>query len=428
MATVLRHAPLAVILALYFGFGCWYAVAVPDWQAPDEPAHVTYVDQLADGDLPRLSAADYDQALIDRVVFEEGFAEPFDRSRFAYQDWQPPLYYAFLAPVAHASDSSLLVMRLASVALGAVTVAFAYCVACIAAPGRPAVAVATAGLLLVPQNVAISASVNNDALANLLVAGGLLVSVKMVTTGSSRQLFVILGLVTGAGLLTKVSAYPPVAVAFLAVVLAALRDHTPVRSAIGSLALVGGISLAMALPWWMRNFAVYGWPDFLGLDAIRAAASAQPRTADAIERDGFVAFARQFVETSFKSAWGYFGWLTVPMSETVYRALGLLTALAGVFAVGGWLKGRPRPLPGPVAILCCLLIMLVFVQYLGYNAVFVQHQGRYFFPALPAVGLLASRGLDVWVGQRFGAWPWLVVAGMAALNLYALAEVLPVYF
>ncbi len=48
--------------------------------------------------------------------------------------------------------------------------------------------------------------------------------------------------------------------------------------------------------------------------------------------------------------------------------------------------------PSPAAIILTLLFVLTLGGYLYYNLTFVQHQGRYLFPALIPIGLAFSIG------------------------------------
>jgi hypothetical protein len=67
---------------------------------------------------------------------------------------------------------------------------------------------------------------------------------------------------------------------------------------------------------------------------------------------------------------------------------------------------------------------LTLLEYLGYNLTFVQHQGRYLFPALIPIGTAVALGLDTLarlLPQRIR--PWAVAApfvGLAALDAYCL--------
>ncbi|MCA9978379.1 MAG: glycosyltransferase family 39 protein, partial [Anaerolineales bacterium] len=166
-----KHTLLWVILLLYLVLGTLFAVYTPAWQAPDEPAHYNYVRQLAMGHWPVMELGDYDEAYKNEAI-GSGFAPEYDVSLITYEDWQPPLYYLLLTPVFWLTGGSLLALRLVSVLLGAGVVALAYAVARRLFPERREVAVGTAVFAaFLPQHLSILASVNNDALAELLIAG-----------------------------------------------------------------------------------------------------------------------------------------------------------------------------------------------------------------------------------------------------------------
>ena len=59
----------------------------------------------------------------------------------------------------------------------------------------------------------------------------------------------------------------------------------------------------------------------------------QPRTADFIREHGGGVYLAQMLSTTFKSFWGQFGWMALPLDHVlggwIYRGFGLL-ALAGV--------------------------------------------------------------------------------------------------
>jgi hypothetical protein len=79
-------------------------------------------------------------------------------------------------------------------------------------------------------------------------------------------------------------------------------------------------------------------------------------------------------------------------------------------------------------IILAVSALLTLALYLYYNISFVQHQGRYLFPALIPMGLAPSVSLREWgrvvesvSRKRIG---WAVAAGaligMAALDVFAL--------
>ncbi|MEW5988349.1 MAG: glycosyltransferase family 39 protein, partial [Chloroflexota bacterium] len=167
-----QHAGLPVILLLYLVIGTLFAILTPPWQAPDEPAHYNYVRQLAAGHWPVIEPGDYDQDYLVEVVFNSHFAPQYSIEPFEYEDYQPPLYYLLQTPVFWLFQGALLPMRLLSVLLGAGVVSLAYAIAGRVLPGRPYLSLtATAFVAFLPQHVAMLAAVNNDSLAELIIAG-----------------------------------------------------------------------------------------------------------------------------------------------------------------------------------------------------------------------------------------------------------------
>jgi len=188
--------------------------------------------------------------------------------------------------------------------------------------------------------------------------------------------------------------------------------------------------------WWGRYVVVYGWPDFFGAIRLIQVVAGQPRTAEWLAAYGAPEVARRFVVTTFQSFWGQFGWMGVVMNPRVY--LVLLVFTVGLVAAAAWAAWRhrgdviPFELDGVkiLTVSACLSAAL----YLYYNVTFVQHQGRYLFPALVPIGLAAAVGLWQWarwicLALRLkpapaawveGALMALPLVAMAALDVYAL--------
>ncbi|MCZ7545072.1 MAG: DUF2142 domain-containing protein [Anaerolineae bacterium] len=198
------------------------------------------------------------------------------------------------------------------------------------------------------------------------------------------------------------------------------------------------VALAINAPWWARNAHTYGGLDIAALGRHDAVVIDQPRTADWIAAHGLDDLLRRFVQFTFNSFWGQFGWMAVPMPDWIYAGL---LAFTGAVLVGLWLalwRNRRnaeaiKPSQRDGVALLALALLFVVAQYLYYNLTFVQHQGRYLFPALSAIACAVALGLDGWirpVGARFRLpqrvrWipPALVWAAFAALDVYALLRV-----
>ncbi len=441
---------IGVILAAYLLIAGQYAARTPDWQAPDEPAHYNYIRQIADEHkLPRIARGDWDQEYLEGLKASKfapqllNCAIPLPENTrcpglegIQYEDHQPPLYYLLQAPVFAATEGDLVALRLVSVLLGAGVVLLAWLTLRAMAPRWPVLALTGAGLVaFIPQHLAILGSVNNDALAGLIVGLTLWATVRYLAASAGEAPHpAMLGLLAGVAMITKTTIYFLGGIVVLAVLLRWRRERWPWRVAGRHLAAALIPALVIGGMWWARNLAVYGGLDFAGLDRHDEVVIGQLRTADYIERE-LGGSTRLYLEnaarTTAHSFWGQFGWMAVPMPQNVYRLLGVFTlgALAG-WAVLAAHSARARRWPHAaqrdVAVVFAAVLVLTAAQFVLYNLTFVQFQGRYLYPALiPIVAILAI-GLSGWAAPLVGRWPalgWLPllsVAGLAALSWYAL--------
>jgi 4-amino-4-deoxy-L-arabinose transferase-like glycosyltransferase len=421
---------LILILAAYLLAGGLYAVVTPAWQAPDEPAHYNYVRSLAEnGHLPVLRPGDYPAAYLEQIKSAH-FPPTMSIDSIRYESWQPPLYYTLAMPIYWLAGGALIPLRFLSVILGAGLVVTAYAVALTVYPGDTRLALGAAAFVaFIPMHLTMTASVNNDALADLLLA---LVMLRLMrwTQGASRHPYdlAITGLLLGLGLITKATVY---AVAIPAALLVLLLDERRLVPLARRALAIFGPALLLALPWYARNVALYGWPDLLGKLNHDTIVVGQLRTADYLAQVGWAAYLRDFATTSFHSFWGQFGWMAVPMDGQTYLALGLFSALAAVgliISAGDLLPSAyslrtERIVASPFGELerdkvgrlagLWVIFTLLFI-YLYYNLSFVQFQGRYLFPALAPIGLFATLGLRQILSRR---WAWLGagLCGIAAV-------------
>lgn len=386
---------LALIIATYLVVGALFAVYTPAWQAPDEPAHYNYIRYLAEQKrFPVLQDGDYPQQYLEEIKSQK-FPPHLSIDPIRYEFHQPPLSYLLATPVFKLFDGALLPLRLLSVALGAGLVYSAYRVALSVCPAQPVLALGTAAFVaFVPMHVAVTAAVSNDTLSELLMALALWGLVRYLRGEADREKsLVVVGVLLGLGLLTKIHALSGVAVGVAAVILYRWRDW---RRAAYELAWLLIPVLILALPWLARNAVVYGWPDVMGLARHDEVVFGQPTTAAWIADYGWRYVLREGLRTTYHSFWGQFGWMAVPMDGRIYLVLGLFSAvavagltwwLASVWrGAGDWLRNS-----APAALLL-LSTLLTFASYLWYNTKFVQHQGRYLFPALIPLGLAGSLG------------------------------------
>ena len=495
---------LFTVLGLYLLLGVVYAARTPAWQAPDEPAHANVIAQLAaDGCCPVIAPGDWDQALLGALTSARFAPDQLARlSTIQYEDHQAPLFYLLALPVYQASGGALLAVRLVSVLLGAGVVVAAYAAARMLFPAQGWLAVSAAAFVaFIPQHLAMLAAANNDGLAELWVALGLLLTLAYLRGTAERGLtWAFAGITAALVAIFVVSALPAANVAPLAVGAATLamlaatavlwRWHTDapptwIGVALGAVAglafltkmnaaflagvialavllrwafapgltgrqrlvgflrdalLAAGVALALGGIWWARNVSVYGFPDLFGLRAHNSVVIGQPRTADLFAQWGPADSLRNFLLTTWNSFWGQLGWMAWPLPDWAYALIAGFVALVG----GGWLVRALRrdyaPLDAPArwrrlaAVVLAAAAVLVGVQFLYYNTVFYQAQGRYLFPALIPVALAVALGLAGWARLAPGgraltvlrwAGPILILVLFVPLNVFVIWRILP---
>ena len=411
---------LLLILLVYLALASLFALKTPPWQNPDEPAHYNYVAYVAtEWQLPVLQMGDYDQAYLQQLKAGK-FPPELSIEPVRYEFHQPPLYYLLATPFYWLSGD-LLALRLFSVALGAGVVFLVFLCARTVLPNAPYIALGAAAFAaFLPMHIAVMASVNNDALAELVIAAALLALLRWQravagenagngapVSGHRHLLFV--GVLIGVGFLTKATAYILLPIALIVVIVGSVRAFPDqqaswkglarvltTRAQVLRYALLIAPALLLGLPWWIRNSLLYGNLDFLGLAWHDEVVSGQPTAAAWIAENGWSAYWERAFTFTGKSFWGVFGWLGVFMDARIYTALFILSVMAAV-GVLFWCRVNrdamqwPLFLPSPWLTLI-LLWLGTFAAYGWYNLGFIQHQGRYLFPALPAWSLLFAVG------------------------------------
>ncbi|HEX9015490.1 MAG TPA: hypothetical protein VF960_05730 [Chloroflexota bacterium] len=405
--------------------GVLYAIITPPFSAPDEKGHYDYLASLLQG------AGDLIQGKERR---------------------QPPLYYLLSLPVfaafagktsdveiyalaaSHVSLFSLLAVRVFSAMMVAATVPIAYWTASSLRPGDRFVRLgATTFVALVPAYGWIGASVNNDNLATLLASLLILTVVRGTARSYSRKMAVVVIALSIAGIATKPTTLPIIAIALLSLAADAVgRRFTQRQFTAGAML---GVVLALALlasparePIFAplerimgRNFTL----DFLLPSRVETFAAS-------LSAWGFV--------YQFKTFWGSFSNDSILMPGFVYWGLLAVSAasvLGLLLRLKMWVSPRRAPCEesptrralsiSPILILVIAVVLewgISFSRFYnnqslrlnppvgGWDADFALLQGRFLFPAMIPIAFLFAWGLRAVLPAKVakrGVW---VLAGL----------------
>ena len=432
---------LAVVLLAFVVLATWYSLTIPLGEAPDEPPHFTYIRYLAQhGRLP--------------ATIEE------------HEAFQPPLYYALGAVLTFwiedepdapfvlrananydvvdpSAPKNLLLhttqeawpfrgwvlawhlVRLVSVAFGAVTVWAVYRFGRVLFPDRPAIPLAMAALVaFTPQFLFMSSVSNNDNAAttfSALVLWQVAALLHDPERTQARKRSALLGVLLGLGLLSKASLVALVPVVGLAILAAGAQSLTAklgdrLAYAFGSLLLAAGVTALLCAWYFMRNWLLWGdplgWTFTLQVSALRQ----DPLSLDVLS---------WLFRGIFRSFW--LGWIGIAFDEALYWLIAsvCLLGLAGFVA---WLVRGWRVLGGATRWTLALLGLhaaITVVSLVQWTAtVLGTDQGRLIYPLLPTVMLILVVGCAWWARGAMQKW----VLGGLVLGMLILAILTPVCY
>lgn len=270
-----------------------------------------------------------------------------------------------------------------------------------------------------PMFLYLAGAINNDIIAALSGAAVLYACVRLVRNpaGLAPRWGLICGALYGLALLSKFNlAAVALLIAASASAVAWQRRQWRQWLQVGLLAVV--VTALLAGWWFVRNQMRYGEPT--GFRMVTELWGA---------RDPAESFPLAILELplAWTTLWGRFGFGQIPLPEAIYTALKLVTA-AGLLGLSvPFVRRRTSREQALVLGILALDVLLFFAVLFNYMLVSpAGAMGRFFFPALPALGLLVFYGLSSYLrlwhaGQR--AVPVLALAtngAMLALALVAL--------
>lgn len=306
----------------------------------------------------------------------------------------------------HGAALAIHLIRLFSVVLGLCAVLVTYQIATELFPDKMVIALGAAALhAFLPMFILMSATVTNDALSNLLANLLLLRVIRMVKAQQrpSWKTYSALGIVTGMGLLSKLSIglYIPVIVLALVVVSVRQRDW---RILVYGGAISGGLTIAIAGWWYYRNWQLYGDPTGLNVFFDIVGKRTPIATLSQIWDERVIAL---------KTYWGVYGSMNVLLSGSGYWVFNSIGGIAGIGAIAYIVKRRKSHAP---LIITLLLVWpaLAVIGLIQWTMRTPGSQGRLLFVALSAFSVWMALGLTWWLPKRLRAASITLVAGYFA--------------
>ena len=441
---------LILILTAYVLLAVAYSLGTPPWEAPDEPSHYLYAEYLAaHGSLPPEAPPQRGN------YWENGYVTSL------YEWYQPPLYYALVAPqialvnmlrpgmipqafppvapgfpedvvnvFATPLDGSprsplafpgLRVARFFSIALGLGTLLVVYRMAMLASGGDQVAALTATGFMaFIPQYTFISGYVTNDNLVIFMSAICLLAFLSLLKSSNVRIMWRVAatGVLLALALYTKLSLLFVLPLGLLCMLLRFAR-HRSVRQ------------------WLLESFVLLSTaivPLLLGLlflPAMReqlayAYVSLQPKSQ-------FISlqYLAGLWPQTYSSFWGRFGWMNVATPSWIAVTLNGVTLVGVVGSLVLMVRGKSqiqvRTARQSLVLLwaTCVLVALAFILF---NLSARQPQGRLLFPALPALVILVALGYRQLAGRLYPVAGTSVVLLTFIVNLVCLfGALLPAY-
>jgi 4-amino-4-deoxy-L-arabinose transferase-like glycosyltransferase len=439
---------LGPILAAYVLLAVAYSLGTPPWEAPDEPSHYLYAEYLAEHrslppEAPPQPSANY---------WEGGYVTSL------YEWYQPPLYYALVAPQIALVDlvrpgtipqvfpsvdpafphhvenlfavvpdpafaaPGLRAARFFSVALGLGTLLVVHRMAMLVSGGDRAVALTATGLMaFIPQYTYLTGYVTNDNLALLLSAVCLLAFLRLLEPMVGRFLW----RVAGTGLLLALALYTKLSLLFLLplgmlCLLLRLARH---RSARHWLLESATLASAALLPFLLGVLVLPGMGDQVAYahEALRVKAEFVS-----------VAYLVDLWPQTYTSFWGRFGWMNVGTPRWIAHAMNAIAAVGLIGSLVVLVRGTERagrlPARRPSVAMLWAACGLVAVGFVRFNLSIRQPQGRLLFAALPALVILVALGYRLLSGKRYALVGTSMVLFAFATNLVCLVgALLPAY-
>jgi len=416
-----KSSSFIVVIAVSILLRLAFALATPNWQAPDEYPHFYVLKHLAlTGSL---------------VKSKPEFP--------SYEGFQPPLYYFITAQLykivlpwdklppdpnyridpdtdTQSRNGALIFLRLFSVALGTLTLLIIFKIGLLIFPNAPDCSLLTlafAGFL--PTFIVNSASVTNDVLANLI--GAVLLWMLLQPSRPNRTLW--LGIVLGLGILTKASLWVFVPLVPVALFIRERNLSVSMKKSI----VVFLIALLISGWFFLRNYNRYG--NVFAFDP-------GFETVSPLANHTLADFWR-VVRNMNWSFWAAAGrTYELHLSPVVYVVVFLPVTLLALAGVAKMVLKRlpadsekwPFEISRPAFLTLGIVLAAEVLAAMYYSLMYPVNcsWGRYVYPALPAIAILFVAGtyrmLGGTIARRVLQIFNLVLVGVSGYLLWMVAS------
>lgn len=299
-------------------------------------------------------------------------------------------------------------LRLWSVALALGTVTVMWLLGRTLWPDEPTKVVAMLSVaVLNPMFLYIAGAVNNDNLIILCGTLSLWLSARALKDGFAWRTTLLIGLVWGCALLSKLTGLI-LAVSWGVALVWTAWQRRDGRLFISRFAAMVGIALAFSGWWFIRNIQVYG--EVFALQRVLDIWGAREQLD--------LAWIWHDLVYSWTTLWGRFAYGQVPLPHLIYWLFLALSACAmgGIIKQSARLMRRKSWAQTRWPVWLVLLTTLVtyaaaLVYYIVKNP--TGANGRYIFPSLSALSALLVYGISVWFTQ----WRRVVLNGIVVIML-----------
>jgi 4-amino-4-deoxy-L-arabinose transferase-like glycosyltransferase len=271
---------------------------------------------------------------------------------------------------------------------------------------------------LLPMYLYLGSSVNNDNLVILLGALMLLLTARALKNGFSWTTTVLIGLVWGLAMLSKITGLLLLAPWSLGLIWYCIK-HRSWPTFLSRGAVIAGIALALSGWWFYRNYRLYG--EFFGLEPMLDIWGERSLSSfDQLALGGMLSY----LWTNF---WGRFGYGQVMLPRAIYW---LFTALAIAAVIGLLLLLREKRKNQTLAQVrgiwwvfgvTCAMYLFALAYYISRSP--TGANSRYMFPMLPALGALLVAGLAMLTRSRRAALMTIVL--LAVLAIFSVGVFVP---